>query len=291
MSSAAIYTSKTPVDLVVRNPNFDFPRQLPKYWYGNDPFMTHHLTAFSIVFGIAEHFVITGVRNYKDQIQDAKLKKEASQFIGQEAFHSKEHAKLNRLLYNQGFAWMPKVEQSMNILLGIFLKILPKRFLLASTAAIEHMTTLFGRHALQNPEVAVDPIVPEVRELFRWHAYEELEHKAVCFDVNEAIPGPSYILRVALMPLVLAIGLSSIFLVHILLLAADGRLLDLKMWRKGFYQLWNKDNGVLGSQAKHLREFFRRDFHPWNHDDRPLLASMEHYDPNPGKTRIMISRN
>src|SRR5690554_7190776 len=102
--SARGYRSATPPGLVpeVRSPDFEFPEDLPKYWWDNDPVKTLLLGALSASFPPGEKFFIDSVRHYQDQVTDPELKKAIRAFIGQEAHHSKEHKLMNGFLEERG---------------------------------------------------------------------------------------------------------------------------------------------------------------------------------------------
>lgn len=55
-----------------------------------------------------------------------------------------------------------------------------------------------------------------------------------------------------------------------LLLKADGRHLNPAVWTRGIFWLYGP-NGVLRRLRSRWNEFFRDDFHPWNHDNQPLI--------------------
>ena len=50
------------------------------------------------------------------------------------------------------------------------------------TVGMEHLTAIMAEHILTTPE-ALEPLDETVKELLYWHAVEEIEHKAVAFDV------------------------------------------------------------------------------------------------------------
>src|SRR5690554_2844671 len=72
------YRSATPPGWVpeVRSPDFEFPEDLPKYWWDNDPVKTLLLGALSASFPPGEKFFIDSVRHYQDQITDPELRSE-----------------------------------------------------------------------------------------------------------------------------------------------------------------------------------------------------------------------
>jgi predicted metal-dependent hydrolase len=65
---------------------------------------------------------------------------------------------------------------------------LPPIVNLAITVAIEHFTALFAQLMLR-PGSIIDKAEPSMRELWRSHAAEEMEHKSVAFDVYRAVGG------------------------------------------------------------------------------------------------------
>ena len=108
-ANSAQYRSATPPGQmpVVRSPDFNFPDDLPRYWWDNDPVKTLLLAALSSSFPPGEKFFIDSVRYYQDQITDPELKKAIRAFIGQEAHHSKEHKLMNGFLEERGVGLGP----------------------------------------------------------------------------------------------------------------------------------------------------------------------------------------
>jgi predicted metal-dependent hydrolase len=110
---------------------------------------------------------------------------------------------------------------------------------------------------------------PNVRPLWRWHAVEETEHKAVAFDVYQQVSG-SYWLR-ALMMVRIMIGFPiGITAFQFLLLAGDGKLGNPRDFARCIRFLWGK-GGWVRAIAPELMDFYRRDFHPWQKDNRDLI--------------------
>src|SRR5690554_7843610 len=59
---------------------------------------------------------------------------------------------------------------------------------LAITCALEHFTAILAHQVLTNPEL-IKGMHPGFKEMWRWHAVEETEHKAVAFDVYQQASG------------------------------------------------------------------------------------------------------
>jgi predicted metal-dependent hydrolase len=111
-----------------------------------------------------------------------------------------------------------------------------------------------------------------MQALLKWHACEEIEHKAVAFDVLKAV-APSYGLRVAGIALATA-GLAAFWVAStVYLLQQDkkaGRPLTL-----GQVQAFRKhdDRSVVRDVfVRGIREYLRRDFHP-SHNNNYTLAT------------------
>ena len=68
---------------------------------------------------------------------------------------------------------------------------------LAATCALEHFTAILAELLFANEELRAQ-MEPEMRRLWLWHAIEETEHKAVAFDMYQAVGG-TYPLRVLVM--------------------------------------------------------------------------------------------
>jgi hypothetical protein len=68
---------------------------------------------------------------------------------------------------------------------------------LAATAALEHITAIMADGLLRNGGYIADAL-PTLARLWRWHALEETEHKAVAFDVYNQVCGSRKLLRRAM---------------------------------------------------------------------------------------------
>lgn len=107
------------------------------------------------------------------------LADEVKRFVSQEAVHSREHE-----LYNEALArhyWVGGIEGVIWLVLGFF-KCLSSTLCLAGTVGLEHLTAALG-HTLVTDDEAFEGCEPHYAALWRWHAQEEVEHKAVAFDV------------------------------------------------------------------------------------------------------------
>lgn len=264
-----VTVSRTPDDVSVtpRHPSFALDEVLAGDWHGGDPFKTAFFNALSLTFPIGETYFIDSVRLFQKDVTDPKLAREVRGFIGQEAIHRREHTTYNtRLCAARGYDAAP-LEQ-------VFAARVAQRAegsamaRLMETAAFEHLTAILARGLLSDPAwlAGADPTLAT---LWRWHAIEEAEHKAVTFDVYQAVGGDMARLRSVLMPLTL-VFLSDILRGVWLMLKSDGRHWSPRVWLSGMAWLFGR-GGVLRRLYPHWRAFQRPGFHPWDVDDRRLI--------------------
>lgn len=270
------YVSHTPADVAVvpRNRQHDIERCLKGDWFDGHPFKTAWFNAMSITFPLGEKFFIDSVRKFSDQIEDPKLIDEIRGFCGQEGFHRREHERYNQALCDlRGYDLTYLTERlRKNIELGN--KYMSPLEQLAATAAFEHITAIMAESALAADNPMVEGVDSAMRELWDWHAAEEMEHKAIAFDVYRAVGGSEKMRKQAMRRATFFLLMDvMVGLVH--MLRRDGKLWNLRVWRQGWAFLFF-DGGILRRIWPAYREYFKDGFHPWQRDTRPLLEAWKH---------------
>lgn len=157
------------------------------FYYEDNLVVTSLFVVLSAMFPPGEMFFIESIRNVRDQIKDEKLLEDIRNFIAQEAFHSREHQSLNEHLIHSDYPEVIEIEAKTKARLDEFRK-LPKVEQLAATVVMEHYTATLARLLLTDPLIK-QRTTQDSRNLWEWHALEELEHKSVAFDVLNAIGG------------------------------------------------------------------------------------------------------
>jgi hypothetical protein len=148
---------------------------------------------------------------------------------------------------------------------------LPSAIYLACFVGFEHITSFVSEAGLEDPERWFSGADPEVLRLFSWHAMEEVEHKAVLFDVYQNIYG-NYAYRILGLAIILATYLVPGMLIRFLyLLGKDGRFRRGGTYLGVFRVLFGK-NRVFKGFVKETFRFFSLRYNPWTHDSRPILA-------------------
>lgn len=245
--------------------------ETPMYWFADNPFLSHFMNAFSGILPQGEHFMISSVRAVREQVigLDKSLTPDISGFIGQEAHHAKMHQSFNKLLAERGLP-IHRLEQLMDAYIR-FLNLLSEKERMAVTGATEHFTALFGKIVLNAPEI-VQQTHPSMREVVVWHAIEELEHKAVAYDVYQALDG-SYWRRIYGVLLATALISSAVIYGQVIFLWADKSIGNLSSSMKGLWWMFGVGNtaGYFRKALPDYLAFFRPGFHPLQDDDIALI--------------------
>ena len=271
MTAAARMTAPA-ASIKVRHMDFEFPDDIPEFWFANDPYRTLLLTGLSGTFPAGERFFVDSVRHFQDQVKDPELRAAIRGFIGQEAHHSKEHHVLNAFMERKGYPVSKIDEFSTRGLKWLRKRLSPQRQL-AMTCALEHFTAILADQLLKNRAEFIDRMDPRVAPIWAWHAVEETEHKAVAFDVFKATVDDEWIRR-SQMALQTVEFMFFVNLHLVQLMRHSGRMGYLKMWAGAVNFLWGKP-GILRQLLPAYLAYYRRDFHPWQHDNRAQVESIK----------------
>lgn len=114
---------------------------------------------------------VESVRHFRDRVSDPELKAAISGFIGQEAIHSREHARLNEYLLERGIDTKTP-EKAVKFGLSLLERLPPKQQL-ACTTLMEHFTALLAEQLLTDEDFT-SKFDPEFLPMWQWHALEEL---------------------------------------------------------------------------------------------------------------------
>jgi predicted metal-dependent hydrolase len=255
-------------EIPIRHPAQSLSRDIPRHWMAGDAFATHFLNALSSTFPFGEAFFVRSVLHYRDQISEPGLLRKIRGFAGQEGEHSRVHDDHLEMLLAQGYTALATRNRFGDRITRWQNRRLPK-LSLTITAALEHLTALHARQLLSDPERRTAEMHPEMARLWRWHALEEAEHKAVAYDVLMQV-APSHSRRVVAMALN-TLGLSiEVFDRLVYMLWKDGLLFKTKTWSSGWRFLFG-EGGFLRGLGADYRAWYHRDFHPNEIDDRALI--------------------
>ncbi len=252
--------------------DFKLDESLPQYWFGGDPFKTRLLEAVCATFPEGERYFISSVRHYRDQITDPQLQQDVRDFSRQEGQHGLVHTEFNDLLQARGLP-MSGLLANQKKIVNHQLKNWSPEFNIAYTAACEHVTALMA-DCFFSDQRTLAGAHPHVRAMLAWHSIEEMEHKAVAFDVMTRVAGVSQLTRRSAMLFLTLMFIGYSFYDAQLFLKADGfsRTERLKMMVKGARWAFGK-KGILSPMAKPWAAYFRKDFHPWQQQILPAYQT------------------
>lgn len=236
-------------------------------WHSAGYRVSHYFNVESLLFPQGERFFIRSVRHFRDQVSDPVLQEQVAGFIAQEAMHGREHEAYNAALAKIGYR-VDLMDRLLARSFEITEKWLSPKFKLAMTAALEHITAIGAKGALQDPRVLGD-IDSEMRRLWLWHAMEETEHKAVAFDVYREVAGNglgAWLRRCAALLMVSISMQSTIWIALARVPGRGGLWSSLREWGRLINFMWGRP-GVFRREIPDYFRFFSPAFHPWDIDN------------------------
>ncbi|OTG81110.1 metal-dependent hydrolase [Acinetobacter sp. ANC 4648] len=286
MNAKVNISNRAGASFPVRRMNFDFD-SVPEYWMNGSAGLTHFMTALSALFPDGEQLFIDSVRavRYHPAIKENEaLQKEISAFIGQEAMHTHEHVGFNAAAQKYGHD-VAKLERQTGVVIQTARKVFAKVVKpfgmtqemvdLTATTALEHFTATIASQLLTNQHIQKLMTDPTMSTMWYWHAIEENEHKAVAYDVYEAVFGKG-IKAYALRNTALVFAMVLIFLAQssfVLRLLKDDGKLNFKELAMIYSYAYSPSKGIIAGMGKEMLAYFKPGFHPNDLDTVSLLET------------------
>jgi predicted metal-dependent hydrolase len=243
-------------------------QDVPRYWFNGSPLATHLSNGVNLLFPAGERFFVRSVRHYMSVIDgDPVLREQVRGFFGQEGRHAKAHEDQVEFLEAQGFDVKGFLRVYEAIAFGFLERIMPPEVRLSATVAAEHFTAIMAENAFKLGLLEVAH--PVMRDLLKWHAAEEIEHRSVAFDVLKRV-NPSYALRMTGLAFTTVLLAGFWAAATVVLVAQDGTPLgDILGELKSI-----REDHPVGERvfARGIREYVRRDFHPSDNDNDGLAS-------------------
>lgn len=275
-ATTAFRSLATPADLTItpRDRRFGRDEATPRHWLRGDPAGSALYNALSATFPLGEAFFVESVRAFRDGA-DAKLAEDIKNFTTQEVVHSREHLAFNRRAADAGYDIAPLEAQVQKRLALTRSK--PPIVGLGATMALEHFTAILAHELLADPRHLAGGD-PATAELWRWHASEEIEHKGVAYDTWLHATKDWTSTRRWKVKALIMMYVTRNFVVDrttgtLELLRQDG-ITGPTAWRKLLWHAWIRP-GMFRKIFSAWLAFFMPGFHPWNEDDRALIAAYE----------------
>lgn len=234
----------------------------PRHWVADAAVPTALGNTLHLIFPMGERFFVRAVKHFADQLEDPGLRAQVKGFYAQEGRHAHEHERVFALLERHGYDVKPFLRVYKKIAFETIERVSPPKLRLAVTVALEHYTAIMAEDALEHG--LLDRAHASMRPLLAWHAAEEIEHKAVAFDVLKSVDD-GYALRMAGMALATAL-LMGFWALGTTMLLRQEKLGLREVWRQ--LRVARKANPIMSRVfIRGIREYLRRDFHPWDNDN------------------------
>ncbi len=285
--------SRKSIPLKARPVAFRFSKPPKRHWSNDDPILTHFVDGLIYLLPAAEDFFIPAMRQVRNKIEDGELQKQVGAFCGQEAHHSSNHKAFNEHLDALGYVKLRKIEQSLIKVLNASLKKGEQsdffaKLNIALTAGGEHYTSMIAQIVLESPERFLSDD-SEISAMLYWHAVEEYEHRALCFDAFQAVSG-SYVLRITAYGLVTLLFLQAWARGVMYMYGKDDVGYVSGVWRlcKALVQKGGKaEKSLLSAFIPTLFNYFRPGFHPGELDNDQLIERwIKDYESGKDMTQI-----
>lgn len=254
---------------------------VPVHWVPGDAGATHVMNTLHLFLPAGERWFVRVFKQALPYLEDDEvLQAQARAFMSQEGMHATAHDTARAHLEARGFdtaAYVAVLDRVFGGLLGDHalpprLQLEWLRTRLAAIAAIEHYTAVLGHWVLQQDALAEAGTDPTMLGLLQWHGAEEVEHRAVAFDVFQHVCG-SYVRRATVAQLVFPILTGLVWAGTRELLDDDPYVHHRRFWRS--YRR-SAAKGRLPTTWSLFREgpaYLRPDYHPSHTGDLDLALA------------------
>lgn len=266
------------LDMVSRRYEFCLERDLSANWNQDDQFKTILANALSIPLPSGEKLFIKSVRYFLEQLSDPQLKRVVGVFFKQESAHTKEHITYNRLIAEHRGYDLELLEAPYKKHNEYISEHASPVSLLATTVCMEHLTAVTS-HLVITDERCLGRAKGAVKDFWLWHSLEEIEHKAVAFDVYMNVCGDKALLNQTMDFTVGQLCKNLTYTICQMYMMEGGKPRVIKEWLEKA-EFLNAGDGLLKGMMKYIEDFYREDFHPWDHDNSHLIASVANHLDN-----------
>lgn len=236
--------------------------------YAPSPLLSHLLTALSVTFPEGEKFFVETIRNVRHLIDNPLLQADISAFIGQESRHAKSHSEFNQSVLSDNY----NIDVFKHMMDAEFIRLrtLSQRRQLAATVVLEHFTAMIAGYMLKYPRL-ISHLDTNMKNLWLWHAIEEIEHKSVAFDVYKQVFDNKAQLRRSMRTISIGFILGNMRVTsHLLWQDRKNSLGNIRNLAKNFRDLGLLVHMMLVLFPEYI-SFYFKNFHPTQIDQSALL--------------------
>jgi uncharacterized protein len=173
--------------ITVRRLPLVFPSDIDPMLMKGQPEESYTIVGLSLLLPYLEPYLIRSMRAAKPKVTDPKIAEDLALFNGQEGQHYRQHIRFNEAIRMNGFEHLKELETELSDDYRRYSDKRSLRFNLAYAEGFEAYTLALARFTFVAG--TLDRLPPSVRDLFRWHLVEEIEHRTVAFDVYKHVCG------------------------------------------------------------------------------------------------------
>jgi len=231
----------------------------PLDWGKPDSFVTAFMGALSMSFPVGEDFFIESIKRSHASLPDDLKEKwgsEVNRFYKEEQTHSRAHTIYNEKIcsefnfVNLWGAWAEKRIAKMDDR--------DVRHYSASVAATEHLTTVLGAWLLINKHI-LENAPKETRNLWLWHANEELGHREIAIDLYRDLGGSDE-WRIKWMKIIYTVTIIDCFRQTMHNVWRMGGFFKLSTWVNAYKLMFSK-NGVMRWSYPYFKAYGQENYH------------------------------
>lgn len=269
-----------------RHLRFSIPENPEKFWHSNSDVKTYHFNALAIFLPQLEKMLVLSLKKALQEVHCQKLHSEVASLVAQEAIHGRAFAQYCQKIVFSHYACPKQYSLWFFRVLAGLLNKCSRTFHYALSAAGEHFTAIAADLFLRQP-AWFNGVLPAHSAIWRWHCIEEIEHKAVAFDVYQATNG-NYMIRVFGMIMMTCFFLLLYIKPIWFMMKQDKKHFNFAFYRRAFHYYWGK-GGLFRALAKPFWDYFKPSFHPNNHQNDELISGWKAYFHS--KTNEEISKS
>ena len=270
------YSTATPAEheLIVRDKRFCRDHRPRRWWHSNDPVATAWYNSVSASLPRGEAFFIDTLKKFRGDLPP-HLASEVKAFVRQEINHTREHVSFNRLTQAHGYD-IESIDKGIHEMLAL-VDGAPIEVNLAITVALEHFAAEISHQLVSDPRY-MEGADPEVAEMWRWHNIEEIEHKGLVYDVwlhatRDWSGWKRYSTRAVVAYKITRKYFGNRIRDALGLMAQDGITGRRAKWLL-YRHLWLSP-GMMRRMFFKWARILMPGFHPWDHDNRRLIAKYD----------------
>lgn len=249
-------------------------KNIHKYWFDDNPSLTHFMSALSVLFPEGERFFMKTMNAYRNDLEQSTIE-ELNIFCRQEANHGRMHDAMNKSLDSlTNSKTLLLLDNRTKFILSLASKLLTKKQQLSVTVCLEHITGVMGDQLLRREDIT-SLMKGDMKIGWIYHGTEELDHCDVSYNIYEEIGGGATLRRVMMLPVTTALIYITLYN-WIKLMHSD------KNGHKNLIKSLNiiaGKNGFITGMIPEYMKWFKEDYHPMTlkNDNYNYLRSIPGY--------------